>query len=117
VATSILAVTSSGSYLQSAECDLPVWPVDASSCKAAVHCAAFTTASPAHLQSRVPYSRGNELSNSKNRCCFPQVFATILAMITEEVNSMLLDVRSGKAPLAMTGHILLLNWNKQVRQC
>jgi hypothetical protein len=44
-----------------------------------------------------------------------QVFATILAMITEEVNSMLLDVRSGKASLAMTGHILLLNWNQQVR--
>jgi hypothetical protein len=43
-----------------------------------------------------------------------QVFATILAMIAEEVNSMLLDVRSGKAPLAMTGHILLLNWNQQV---
>lgn len=44
-----------------------------------------------------------------------QVFATILAMITEEVNSMLLDVRCGKAPLAMSGHILLLNWNRQVR--
>jgi hypothetical protein len=44
------------------------------------------------------------------------VFATILAMITEEVNSMLLDVRSGKAPLAMTGHILMLNWNQQVRE-
>eukprot|EP00882_Tetradesmus_deserticola_P020668 GHRQ01022331.1.p2 GENE.GHRQ01022331.1~~GHRQ01022331.1.p2 ORF type:complete len:195 (+),score=92.63 GHRQ01022331.1:30-587(+) len=42
------------------------------------------------------------------------VFATILAMITEEVNSMLLDVRSGRAPLAMSGHILLLNWNQQV---
>ncbi|WIA35393.1 hypothetical protein OEZ86_003839 [Tetradesmus obliquus] len=42
------------------------------------------------------------------------VFATILAMITEEVNSMLLDVRCGKAPLAMSGHILLLNWNRQV---
>jgi hypothetical protein len=49
---------------------------------------------------------------SSNSCL--QVFATILAMITEEVNSMLLDVSSGKAPLAMTGHILLLNWNQQV---
>jgi hypothetical protein len=44
-----------------------------------------------------------------------QVFATILAMITEEVNSLLVNARSGKQPLALTGHILLLNWNHQVR--
>jgi hypothetical protein len=43
-----------------------------------------------------------------------QVFATILAMITEEVNSLLVNARSGKQPLALTGHILLLNWNHQV---
>jgi hypothetical protein len=43
------------------------------------------------------------------------VFATILAMITEEVNSLLVNARSGKQPLALTGHILLLNWNHQVR--
>jgi hypothetical protein len=46
--------------------------------------------------------------------CVPQVFATILAMITEEVNSFLMAARSGRAPLAMSGHILLLNWNAQV---
>jgi hypothetical protein len=43
------------------------------------------------------------------------VFATILAMITEEVNSILLAARSGRAPINMSGHILLLNWNAQVR--
>jgi hypothetical protein len=35
-------------------------------------------------------------------------------MITEEVNSLLVNARSGKQPLALTGHILLLNWNHQV---
>jgi hypothetical protein len=43
------------------------------------------------------------------------VFATILAMITEEVNSILMAARSGRAPISMSGHILLLNWNAQVR--
>jgi hypothetical protein len=43
-----------------------------------------------------------------------QVFAAILAMITEEVNSFLLASRSGRTPLSMSGHILLLNWNAQV---
>jgi len=46
-------------------------------------------------------------------CCL-QVFATILAMITDEINNVLLAARSGKAPVALTGHILLLNWNQQV---
>jgi hypothetical protein len=46
--------------------------------------------------------------------CVLQVFATILAMVTEEVNSFLMAARSGRAPLAMSGHILLLNWNAQV---
>jgi hypothetical protein len=44
-----------------------------------------------------------------------QVFATILAMITDEINSVMLAARSGKAPLALSGHILILNWNAQVR--
>lgn len=45
-----------------------------------------------------------------------QVFATILAMITDEINNVLLAARSGKAPVALSGHILLLNWNQQVRR-
>lgn len=36
-------------------------------------------------------------------------------MITEEVNTFLLAARSGRAPLVMSGHILILNWNEQVR--
>jgi hypothetical protein len=44
-----------------------------------------------------------------------QVFATILAMITDEINNVMLAARSGKAPVALSGHILLLNWNQQVR--
>lgn len=43
-----------------------------------------------------------------------QVFATILAMITDEINNVMLAARSGKAPVALSGHILLLNWNQQV---
>lgn len=35
-------------------------------------------------------------------------------MITDEINNVLLAARSGKAPVALTGHILLLNWNQQV---
>lgn len=46
-----------------------------------------------------------------------QIFATILSLITEEVNSFLLASRSGRTPLVMSGHILLLNWNEQVRGC
>jgi hypothetical protein len=42
------------------------------------------------------------------------VFATILAMITDEINNVMLAARSGKAPVALSGHILLLNWNQQV---
>ena len=37
-------------------------------------------------------------------------------MITDEVNNLLMSARSGKAPLALKGHILLLNWNNQVGQ-
>jgi hypothetical protein len=43
------------------------------------------------------------------------VFATILAMITDEINNVMLAARSGKAPVALSGHVLLLNWNQQVR--
>lgn len=43
-----------------------------------------------------------------------QVFATILAMITDEINNVMLAARSGKSPVVLSGHILLLNWNQQV---
>jgi len=46
--------------------------------------------------------------------CHFQVFATILAMISDEVNNALLAVRSGRTQLQMEGHILLLNWNNLV---
>jgi hypothetical protein len=36
-------------------------------------------------------------------------------MITDEINNVMLAARSGKAPVALSGHILLLNWNQQVR--
>jgi hypothetical protein len=43
------------------------------------------------------------------------VFATILAMITDEVNNVLLAARSGRTGLVLSGHVLLLNWNSTVR--
>jgi hypothetical protein len=43
------------------------------------------------------------------------VFATILAMITDEVNNVLLAARSGRTALVLSGHVLLLNWNSTVR--
>eukprot|EP00775_Hariotina_reticulata_P001867 gene1867-2204_t len=60
------------------------------------------------------WASGNEESWYRSLFTVYAVFATILAMISDEVNSALLAVRSGRTQLKMEGHILLLNWNNLV---
>jgi hypothetical protein len=38
-------------------------------------------------------------------------------MISDEINTVMLAARSGKAPLELSGHLLMLNWNQQVCFC